>query len=191
MPWRRRLDAPRSDTGLLLAASSDVAAFGELYERHAETVLGYFYRRTHCLETAADLTAETFAAAFTSRRRFRDVGAPALAWVLTIARRQLNHFIRHEQVAERHRRKLGRPRIELTPTDYERVEQLVDLEANRQRLTAALGSLSERQAQAITLRVIDGLAYSDVAEHAGCSEGAARVRVSRGLTHLADLLEEL
>ena len=42
---------------------------------------------------AADLTAETFAAAHASCKRFRDVGAPAQAWLFTIAPRQLSHFI--------------------------------------------------------------------------------------------------
>lgn len=178
-----------SDAELLVSAATDREAFAALYERHCETVLGYFYRRTRCVETSADLTAETFAAAFSSRRRFRDIGAPGLAWVLTIARRQLSHFIRHEQVADRHRRRLGMAPIELTETDYERVERLLDRSADRDRLMAALSALSDREAEAIRLRVIDELPYAHVAEQAGCSEGAARVRVSRGLSRLADVLE--
>jgi RNA polymerase sigma-70 factor (ECF subfamily) len=56
----------RTDAELLQAAESEAAAFAELYRRHASTVHGWFRRR---LEWAAsDLTAETFAQAWLSRR---------------------------------------------------------------------------------------------------------------------------
>ena len=45
-------------------------------------------------EAAADLTAETFAAAIVARRRFRPGVAPAGAWLLTIAHRKLVDYQR-------------------------------------------------------------------------------------------------
>ena len=59
--------ALRSDEDLL--AASDGASFEAFYRRHAERMLGYFARRTRDAELAADLTAETFAAALAARRR--------------------------------------------------------------------------------------------------------------------------
>ena len=179
-----------SDAELLVTAGDRSDAFGLLYARHAQTILGYFYRRTRCVDTSADLTAETFAQAFASRRRFRDVGASGLAWLFTIARRQLSHFIRHEKVADRYRHRLGIAAIELGADDYEAVERLIDLDGDRERLREALTALSTREAEAIRLRVVEELPYREVAESIGCSEGAARVRVSRGLSRLADALEE-
>ena len=58
----------RTDSELLIASRSDGEAFTELYRRHAEDLLRYFARRTLDPETAAELTAETFAEAFASRR---------------------------------------------------------------------------------------------------------------------------
>jgi hypothetical protein len=47
--------------GLLIAAAAgDVEAFGLFYDMHVATLLRWFYKRTACAETAADLTAETF-----------------------------------------------------------------------------------------------------------------------------------
>jgi RNA polymerase sigma factor (sigma-70 family) len=178
-----------SSDEVLLAAGDDVDAFGLLYERHAPALLGYFYRRTGCAETAADLTAETFAAAFTSRRRFEDIGAPAFAWIITIAKRQLSHFVRHEKVADKHRRRVGVGPVAATTDDIERVEALSDLGVLRGRLAEALGELPVMQAEALRLRVVDQKPYADVARGLGCTEGAARVLVSRALTRLADLLE--
>jgi len=48
-----------SDAALLTAARRDPEAFGVFYQRHAPVVLAFFYRRTACVQTSADLTAET------------------------------------------------------------------------------------------------------------------------------------
>jgi DNA-directed RNA polymerase specialized sigma24 family protein len=58
----------RSDEDLL--AARDGASFELFYRRHAERMLGHLMRRTRDAELAADLTAETFAAALASRRRY-------------------------------------------------------------------------------------------------------------------------
>src|SRR5439155_18104730 len=72
-------DESRTDAELLKASAHDVEAFGRFYDRHAAAVAAFFVRRTGCPHLAADLTAETFAAAFVSRRCYRDTGPPALA----------------------------------------------------------------------------------------------------------------
>ena len=179
---------PRSDAQLLADARRDPEAFGVLYDRHAVAVLGFFARRTACPATAADLTAETFAQAYASRRRYRDTGAPATAWLFTIARRQLAGFLRSQAVDDRARRRLGIAPATLDERSYERIEELADLRELRGALEAALASLPADQAAAIRLRVLHELSYADVAGRLGCSEGAARVRVCRGLDRLARLL---
>src|SRR3954469_12736923 len=56
------------------------AGFEEFYGRHVDALLGFFSRRTRDAELAADLTAETFAAALSAPRRFRPAPhAPARA----------------------------------------------------------------------------------------------------------------
>jgi RNA polymerase sigma factor (sigma-70 family) len=179
----------RSDAELLRRSARDPEAFGVFYDRHAATVLAYFQRRTACAETAADLTAETFAAAFCSRRRYRDTGVPAIAWVLGIARHVLADSIRNEGVEDRARRRLGLERVELDDEALRRIEELADLAPVRERLDAALAELPPDSAEAVRLRVDAELPYAEVARRLGCTEGAARVRVARALTKLADWLE--
>jgi RNA polymerase sigma factor (sigma-70 family) len=179
----------RSDAELLRRSGRDPDAFGVLYDRHAATVLAYFQRRTACAESAADLTAETFARAFYARRRYRDRGVPAIAWVLGIARHVLADSIRYERVEDRARRRLGLERVELDDEALRRIEELADLTAVRERLDAALAELPPDSAEAVRLRVDHELPYAEVARRLGCTEGAARVRVARALTKLADSLE--
>jgi len=177
------------DAQLLRESEKDPGCFGIFYERHAQTILAYFYRRTSSAQLAADLAAETFAQAYLSRSRFRDRGVPATAWLYAIARRQLSHFQRRSKVEERARRRLGVERLYVDDEDIERIEALVDFEPLRTQVRQALDRLPSGIARAVQLRIGESLAFSEVAERLHCSEGAARVRVSRGLAQLARELE--
>jgi RNA polymerase sigma-70 factor (ECF subfamily) len=80
------------------------------------------------------------------------------------------------------------------PAGDEPFEQLIeslDARRNGTALQLAMGELTDGVADAVRLRVIDGLAYIDVAARLGCSEVAARQRVARGLSLLSDHIEAL
>ena len=79
--------------------------------------------------------------------------------------------------------------IEADDQDLRRIEELADLAPILVRLDQALSELPPESADAVRLRVRDELPYAEVARRLGCSEGAARVRVARALTRLADALE--
>jgi RNA polymerase sigma factor (sigma-70 family) len=177
----------RSDGDLL--ASGGPAEFGEVYDRHAHAVLGYLYRRTADPETAADLTAETFAAAYLSRGGFREMGSGARGWLIGIAQHQLSRLIRRQRVEDRARRRLGLERIPVDELSYERIEDLVDFRPLRDAVREAMAELSPAVREAVSLRVGQELSYGEVARRLGCSEVAARVRVARGLTRLTELME--
>jgi RNA polymerase sigma factor (sigma-70 family) len=180
----------RTDSQLLLASRTEPDAFTELYRRHAEDLLRYFARRTLDPETAAELTAETFAEAFASRASYRDEGVNGVAWLYGIARHRLGRFFRSGRVDAAARRRLGMPERDLPPEDYERIEELIDFTPIREALVEALDTLSEEQREAIRLRVIDGLGYPEVAARLRCTEQNARQRVSRGLRKIALMLQE-
>jgi RNA polymerase sigma-70 factor (ECF subfamily) len=176
------------DAELLATSRRDPMQFAIFYDRHAAAVLGFCARRTGCFETAADLTGETFAAAYARRASFRRVGVPARAWLFGIARRQIGTFHRRRRVADRYRHRFGVAAFE-AGDDLDRVDALVDLDAVRAALDGAVSALPPGQRRAVQLRIVDELPYAEVAGRLGCSEGAARVRVSRALTRLADALD--
>jgi RNA polymerase sigma factor (sigma-70 family) len=179
-----------SDEDLLAAAGRDPESFGLLYDRTVGDLLGWFARRTADGHVAADLTAETFAEAFVSRRRFSPRGeGSARAWLFGIARHQLGRYARRERVSARYRRKLGVPALVVDDEAAERIEARADLEGVRRELRIALAQLPDGQRDAVRLRVVDELPYAQVAQRLGCTEGAARVRVTRGLARLAEVLE--
>src|SRR5690242_18561156 len=104
-----------SDAELLSA--TDTRSFELFYRRHFESLLGFFARRTRDPELAADLTAETFAAALTSRKRYRPEKGRGDSWLFSIAYHKLADAQRRGAAEERARRRLGMERIELTDRD--------------------------------------------------------------------------
>src|ERR1700761_176860 len=105
-----------------LLAGSDPAGFETFYLRHVEMLLGFFARRTRDAELAADLTAETFAAALSARRRYRPEHGAALTWLFGIATKKLADAQRRGYAEQRCRRRLGMERIELTDADIARID---------------------------------------------------------------------
>ena len=179
----------RTDSDLLLASAEDPEAFTELYRRHAEDLLRYFARRTLDPEAAAELTAETFAQAFASRRTYTDQGVNGVAWLYGVARHQLGRFFRSGRIDRAARKRLGMAERPLPLEDYERIEDLVDFAPIREAMADALAKVASDQREAMRLRVIDGLPYAEVAARLSCTEQSARQRVSRGLRKLALVLQ--
>jgi len=182
--------AARRVEDLLGASRDEPTFFVVLYHRTMPSLLAYFVRRTLDAQVAADLTAETLAETFASRRRFRDRGpGSATAWIYGIAAGKLSHYMRRLCVEDAARRRLGMSPIELGSDDIERIEALIDFEQIGREVRTAFGRLRSRQREALRLRVIEGCSYREVAEALGCSEETARARVSRGLRHLATQLD--
>jgi RNA polymerase sigma factor (sigma-70 family) len=162
-----------------LLTGGEPAAFGAFYQRRVRGVLGYMMRRTGDPEAAADLTAETFAAAIHARRSYRADGAPAGAWLFAIAHRKLVDYQRRGSADERARRRLGMERRPIGEEDAALIRLLGDDVTVRQ-----LGQLSQDQRAAVEARVLDERSYADIAAHLGTSEAVVRMRVSRGLASL-------
>jgi RNA polymerase sigma factor (sigma-70 family) len=178
-----------TDAELLLASRQDPAAFRELYDRWAQRLLAYFYRRVFDPEVAADLLAETFAVAYERRHRFRDMGRPGSAWLFGIAKKELAHWVRHREAEQRAVRRLGIVVPALDDESIARIEALADVDAQRPALREALGRMTDLERDAVQLRVLEELDYQTIAARLGCSEVTARGRVHRGLTRLARVME--
>jgi RNA polymerase sigma-70 factor, ECF subfamily len=179
----------RTDAELIVASRNDPSAFRELYDRWADRLLAYFYRRVLDPEVAADLLSETFAVAFERRARFRDVGTPGGAWLFGIAAKELSHWFRRQEVE---RRAVKRLELEVPLLDDEsiaRIEALADVDDRRAALAGALERIGEDERRAVELRVVGRLGYREIAARLDCTEVAARVRVHRGLARLNRLIE--
>ncbi|RTL06303.1 MAG: RNA polymerase sigma factor [Acidimicrobiia bacterium] len=171
------------------ARDGDLGAFAQFYDEEAGQLLGWFKHRTAAADVAADLCAETFAVVLKTLDRYEAGNGPApQAWLYGIARNQFRHWLRRQRVQDRARQQLGIYLQLPQADDLDLVELRADLERAAGPLDGALAALSEPTRAAVLLRVVDELPYADVAARLECSEGAARVRVSRGLAQLFDQL---
>jgi RNA polymerase sigma factor (sigma-70 family) len=175
----------RTDAELLAEARSDPQAFRDFYERYAVWLRAWFQRHTGEETAALDLTAETFAQAWLCVGRFKDLadgsGAP---WLFGIARNLLRQYHKHNRIETDARRRLGMSLTTAECEDYERVEERLEAGSLAPALRHAVGALPRDQRRALELRVVQQLPYEDVATRLGCSQNAARLRVSRALRHL-------
>jgi RNA polymerase sigma-70 factor (ECF subfamily) len=148
--------------------------------------LGRLQSRTYSAQVAADLCAETFAVALEQFDRFDpDRGDPG-AWLWGIARNLLLRYQRAEAVDLRARQRLAISTPSVVDDDLDLIEREIDRDLLTALVERALSQLSDPVARAVRHRVLDELPYDEVARLADCSEAAARVRVSRGLSTLLE-----
>jgi RNA polymerase sigma-70 factor (ECF subfamily) len=180
---------PSDDDLLARARAGDRPAFGAFFRHNHDRVGAFFYRRTFCPATTADLTSETFARALAGLGRFDPAAGTAVGWLFGIANHVNQEWVRKGVVNRRTADKLAIHAGPLRGDDLERVEDLADVASMRTNLVEALAQLSPSLRDAVVLRVARDLSYEQVADQLGCTPGAARVRVTRGLAQLSALME--
>jgi len=173
-----------SDDELLTAGGPD--GFAVFYRRHVEAVLRYHARWARDAEIAADLTAETFAAALESKARFKPGGPPARAWLFGIAVKKLADYRRRGYAEDRARRRLGLERIEPTEADLAWIESL----AGDVEVAEFVDELPDDQRRAVRARVVEERGYEEIAAELQMTTAGVRKRVSRGLAVLRGRVKE-
>jgi RNA polymerase sigma factor (sigma-70 family) len=164
------------------ARGGDGQAFGAFYRRRRALVLAYMGRRTGDPELAADLLAETFAAALVAvLDEQRELPREPVSWLMMIARNKLIDSMRRGQVERAARARLALEPLVIDDDDLQRVEQLMsaaDVDATLLELLPA------EQLAALRARVLDERDYAQIASELRCSEAVVRKRVSRALQTL-------
>ena len=182
-------DLNNLDDGLLLVDRDRPGeAFAVFYHRHVQTVLRLCARRGLTAAEAADVTAETFAAALLARPRYRPELGAARAWLLGIAANKVADHARRLAREQRAQRRLGMQLCELTEDDLADYAALVDQVEDS--ALAALTELPAGQAAAVYAHVVEEEGYAEIGHRLQITEVAARQRVSRGLARLRGQLSK-
>jgi RNA polymerase sigma factor (sigma-70 family) len=163
-------------------------ALGELFDRHADRIYTYCFRRTASWAVAQDATSTVFLEAWRSRERAAAYDGAALPWLYGIATNVCRNLTRSQR---RHAAALGRlPRPPYGPDHADEVGDRVDTERTMARIAAAMADLPERDREVIALVVWSGLSYEEAAVALGCPVGTVRSRLSRARARLATAIEE-
>lgn len=164
------------------AAAGDADAFEQLVLLYQPQVYRLAYRMTNHPEDAADLTQEVFLKAWSNLEKFEFKSAFS-TWLYRLASNLCIDFLRNT------RRK---PAVPLTFEDAEGEEQRIEvvdpapqpeeaLLASEQQaqLDAAMQELEPEHRRILTLRVVNDLSYTDIAEILGIKEGTVKSRLAR------------
>lgn len=178
------------------AVAGDRAAFAALYAAYRDNVFQYLIRR--CAgdrHLAEDLTHDTFIRALRGLPRYREMGRPFGAWLVTIA----GNLLADHWKSGWHRFQV--PWSDVTGEGYdgrlslaERSDQdpawEVAAQDSRRRaarvLADAIGKLPDRQQQVVSLRYAEGLSVADTALKLGVDQGAVKAATYRARQTLAD-----
>jgi len=144
--------------------------FQAFLDEHREPVLAFLRGMVGAVE-AEDCLQETFLAALRAYPRFD--GRHPRAWIMTIARRKAIDSAR-----ERARRPEPLAAVELA---LDGAEPGRGMSSDDAEVWQAVAALPEGQRAAVLLRFAVDLRYREVGEALGCSEEAARQRVSEAL----------
>ncbi|MEE9523529.1 MAG: RNA polymerase sigma factor [Thermodesulfovibrionales bacterium] len=163
--------------------SGDEDAIEGIITKYRKMIYSLAFRLTNNMETAKDITQETFIKAMQGLRKFR-MDASLKTWLYRIATNiSLNHLRKKEPET-----------IDVDGTIV-RSEPLVLTSMIKKEkddyLARALLMLPKRQRIAVTLRTAEGLSCKETAAVMDCSEGAVKAHYHNGVKKLKAIIKEL
>jgi RNA polymerase sigma-70 factor (ECF subfamily) len=165
------------ESGLVIQARSDRAAFVQLYRRHYDVIFRYCAHRLFDRTAAEDITSEVFLKMVENFHCFRGTEAQFLNWLYKIATNAVNH----------HLRRMNRRNSLLRAAREQTNSGTADCEESPERLALLKGAvlaLKPRYQTIITLRFFENLKMTEIAEVLGSSPGTVRSQLARALAKL-------
>ncbi|MGH2558116.1 MAG: RNA polymerase sigma factor [Thermomicrobiales bacterium] len=167
------------DADLVARAQHDREAFGPLYDRYADPIYRYCYRRLGSPEAAADAASLVFAKALTALPSYR--GGSFRGWLFTIAQ----HVVIDTYGERGPDAPLASAAFLVDPAPTP--EQAALLAEQRDEMRAVLARLTAEQRRIVELRLA-GLTGVEIAEALGCSLSAVKSSQFRAFARLRHLI---
>lgn len=174
------------------AQSGDSNAFGELIMRHERFVYNVVYRMLPNKEDAEDISQEVFIKAYKYIGKF-DGKASFSTWIYKIA---VNTCI--DEIRKRKGKETISMNNEIEGEEGAFVKEFADSGISVEEeviakegfaaIKNAIDNLSEEHKTVITLRDLEGLSYTEIAEITDSSMGTVKSRLARGRKALKDII---
>ncbi|MEO8140875.1 MAG: sigma-70 family RNA polymerase sigma factor [Gemmatimonadota bacterium] len=156
------------------------------YEAYGRAVYSYVRFHLPTADAAEDVTADTFLKAFRSADRYDESKGQPRTWIFRIAQNTLRDHLRRARL----RQHLPIGSMRDLASDAPSPEERLLWEEQVARLLIAVGDLTEKDRELISLRYGSGLDTAEVAEVLGVREAAVRTRLWRALSRLRDVMRE-
>lgn len=163
------------DRLLVERAKTDPEAFGELYDRHAQTVYRLALSVLHNPARAEDVTAEVFLKALKGIGRYRYQGKPFTCWLYQVTR---------NTIANEYRTKAAGPLGGDLLDGRHAVEETVLVGEELRQVWRLVDGLPTAQRMAMILRFREDLSLNTVGAMMGRSEPAVKQLIFRAVQRL-------
>lgn len=174
-----------SDQELMhIVQAGDHSPASEIYDRYSGRIYNFAFRFLKNAEAAEDATQEVFVKMLRHANQFHG-DAKLSTWLFSITANWCRDYLRKSDNKPKETDdvlvSLPAP-AELSP------ERSLERREKEQRVRRALDELTAEQREAILLSRYHGLSYAEIAQIAGCSEGAVKTRVFRAMETLKKTL---
>jgi RNA polymerase sigma-70 factor (ECF subfamily) len=173
------------DSDIIVRSRTEPEVFAEIFDRHAVVLHQYVTRRLG-VDTADDVVAETFLAAFRRRDKFDPAYRDARPWLFGIATNMMRRF-RHTEI--RQYQMLARTGVDpVLESPADEALSRVAAGAAQQALAAALAGLASGDRDTLLLIAWARLSYDEVATALGIPVGTVRSRLHRARRQVREAL---
>jgi len=179
------------------AQAGDVGAFQELVEKHQDEIFGLALHMTRSEADAAEITQDTFLAAYEHLKDFRGEAAFG-SWVHRIAANNALMRLRHQRIVKAAEDRMQSPDFtqkgslaDYPALDWSRRadEQIIDAELGR-AIEKASNELPEAYRNVFLLKDVEGLSYEQIADMTGDSVAAIKSRLHRARLALREAIDD-
>jgi RNA polymerase sigma factor (sigma-70 family) len=173
-----------SDQELMrIVQAGDLSPASEIYDRYSGRIYNFAFRFLRNAEAAEDAVQEVFVKMIRYANQFHG-DAKLSTWLFSITANWCRDYLRKadNKAKETEEVLLSLPSHEQSP------ERALEQRDDEVRVRKALEALTAEQREAILLSRYQGLSYAEIAQIAGCSEGAVKTRVFRAMETLKKTL---
>lgn len=167
-----------------IVQSGDFSPASEIYDRYSGRIYNFAFRFLKNSEAAEDATQEVFVKMLKHANQFHG-DAKLSTWLFSITANWCRDYLRK---ADNKSKESDDVLISLPAPSELAPDRNLERRESERRVQRALQSLTAEQREAILLSRYQGLSYAEIAQIAGCSEGAVKTRVFRAMETLKKLL---
>lgn len=175
-----------NEKDLVARAQKDSESFGILYDVYMKQIYAFILKRVGNVETAEDITSQTFEKAFRKLKDFRWQDVSFSAWLYRIAANNVTDYYRRK----------GRRR----QTDIDSVPELrdgkepVDVAVSKrlffEKIQEILPSLDDDDQTVLSLKLFSEKTNEEISEVTGLKKSHVAVRIHRAMKKLRLVLSE-
>lgn len=163
-------------------------AFRQIFEAYHPKIFGFLVTRTGNIQTAEDLTSETFEKAFRAKETFNPKGGSLNNWLFTIAANSFLDLQRREKI--RRSPSFQEAESKTVNSDFINPQKALEAKETVESINHGLSGLSEKQRKVVLLRLTTNMSNREIGEELGLTESAIKSLLFRALPKIQETVDK-